>query len=427
MASRRGSKRRLSNIEEVPYLDAENPKNWTKEKLIAEIANIGIKVPASLKVKALVQIFNDNKKTLDSGEDASIVPQRNIIREIEAAASNIQSAHNQTVQTEATVSNSMSNNCVTQPFLSGRQTFNGVITSQQNVSQPINIASMDYSNLLAQQGVPAEKYRNVEVVSTQLRNQIIAGKDVNLALLLIPNNESTAEYRRVDFDGVEYVLKPGDPRLSRSLTLGEFIMAFSRYKNIVCEALPHRRTELDHYERDIVEMANQFGGTRFYDYHKAFSAKAAALLHQQHIKVDWSIRDNNLFCTIFAGMKANVCGLCSSVNHTTEFCPLLVNPNFKKGQNQAYAGHTHTNSTYNGTNASKKQSKTVINFQGIPLCNNYNERTCTRQVCKFLHLCYDCFSPHPKNQCKGKPKEKTDTLSKPGEKKGSDKSEKSSQ
>ena len=54
-------------------------------------------------------------------------------------------------------------------------------------------------------------------------------------------------------------------------------MAFSKYKNIVCEALHNRRVELDQYVRDIVEMATQFWGTRFYDYRKAFSAKAAAL------------------------------------------------------------------------------------------------------------------------------------------------------
>ena len=63
-------------------------------------------------------------------------------------------------------------------------------------------------------------------------------------------------------------------------------MAFSRYKNIVCEALPNIRAELDQYERDIVEMVNQFGDTRFYDHPKAFSAKAAVLLQQHHVKVD---------------------------------------------------------------------------------------------------------------------------------------------
>ena len=282
--------------------------------------------------------------------------------------------------------------------------------TQQNVFQTLSDNAHFHTRaggILTQPGVPAERYRNVEVVSSQLRNQIIAGKDINLALLLIPNNESTSEYRRADFDGIEYVMKPGDPRLAKSLTLGEFIMAFSKYKNIVCEALPNRRVELDKYERDIVEMATQFGGTRFYDYHKAFSAKAAALLQQHHVKVDWSIRDNNLYCTIFAGMKANNCGLCSSITHSTEFCPMLVNPNFKKGQNQYNTGININNSS---VSTIKKADRPNASFQGIQLCHSYNERTCYRkQNCKFLHLCYDCHSPHPKSQCKNKPKDKSET------------------
>ena len=90
------------------------------------------------------------------------------------------------------------------------------MTTATNIHNGQSNASVDVDGILRQQGVPAERYRNLEVVSTQLRNQIIAGKDINLALLLIPNNESTSEYRRVEFDGVEYVMKPGDPRRKRS-------------------------------------------------------------------------------------------------------------------------------------------------------------------------------------------------------------------
>ena len=46
--------------------------------------------------------------------------------------------------------------------------------------------------------MPSEQYRNVEIVSPNLRNQILSGKNNNLALLLMPNNDSLAEYRRVD-------------------------------------------------------------------------------------------------------------------------------------------------------------------------------------------------------------------------------------
>ena len=495
METRRTTKRKHSssknNEDNVRHLDMDNPKNWTKEKLLSEILRIGIKVPSNLKVNTLIQIYNDNKK------DFSIVPSENLISVAETSAALIQQTRqsdscvqpdinqNDTAVTTpqfnvlqsvvssvpTTTSNtqfmlqpsfsstqtSASNqqHSVLQPTMNSTQitalnqqhsvlhpitncTQMPALNQQHSVLQPtINSthmttatnlhygqsnASVGVDGILRQQGVPAERYRNVEVVSTQLRNQIIAGKDINLALLLIPNNESTSEYRRVDFDGVEYVMKPGDPRLAKSLTLGEFTMAFSRHKNIVCEALPNRRVELDQYERDIVEMANQFGGTRFYDYHKAFSAKAAALLQQHHVKVDWSIRDNNLFCTIFAGMKANICGLCSSITHSTEFCPLLVNPNLKKGQNQNMNSGNNQNNSPNNSN--RKTDRNNVTFQGIQLCHNYNERACYRkQNCKYLHLCYDCHSPHPKSQCRVKPKEKTDT----NDKKGPEKVEKTNQ
>ena len=217
-------------------------------------------------------------------------------------------------------------------------------------------------------------------------------------------------------------MKPGDPRLSKNLTLGEFIVVFARYKNIICEVMPHRRTELDQYERDVVEMANQFGETRFYDYHKAFAAKAAALLHQRQIKVDWSIHDNGLFCTMFAGMRINVCGLCSSVNHASDFCPLLVNPNLKKS-NQGNIGYNHSQA---GANADRN-AKRAPYFQGIQLCINFNERSCSKQGCKFLHLCYKCFSPHPKTKCPSKPNEKREMAAKGKDKKTQDKSDKTNQ
>ena len=82
--------------------------------------------------------------------------------------------------------------------------------------------------------------------------------------------------------------------ISGSLSLGEFIIVFAS-----CEVMPHRREELDFYKRDIVEMAHRFERPQFYEYHKAFSAKAGALLHQRSIKVDWVVSDNGLYCTLF--------------------------------------------------------------------------------------------------------------------------------
>ena len=224
-------------------LDMDNPKNWKKERLLSEIQKIGIKVPSNLKVTALIQIYNDNKK------DSSInmvptnsAPSEELISAAESAAAMVQ--HN--LQSDFALPDNRNNNPnisksnvdITQNMLQSERipptsTITGAQTSLAHQQQSVLHPTMDLiqpantvnqhagvCSILSQPGVPAERFRNVEVVSTQLGNQIIAGKDINLALLLIPNNESTSEYRRVNFDGVKYVMKPGDPRLAKSLTLG---------------------------------------------------------------------------------------------------------------------------------------------------------------------------------------------------------------
>ncbi len=86
-------------------------------------------------------------------------------------------------------------------------------------------------------------------------------------------------------------------------------------------AYPQRRGELDAYQNDVIDMASRFPGCSFYEYHKAFSARAAAMLANYNIKIDWSVRDTVLFCSVFAGHHANACSVCNSLSHATISCP----------------------------------------------------------------------------------------------------------
>ena len=68
------------------------------------------------------------------------------------------------------------------------------------------------------------------MISPEIRNQIISGKDINLNLLLIPNYDTPIKRKDQDTD----------ERLSRNLSLDEFIIAFGRYKIIMCTAFSSR-------------------------------------------------------------------------------------------------------------------------------------------------------------------------------------------
>ena len=159
--------------------------------------------------------------------------------------------------------------------------------------------------------------RHLQMVSPALRAAILDGKDTNLASLLIAHFDLGDYSRYTGVDGSHHLLRPlsSDPRLNRNLTLAEFIAAFNKYRNIMCEVWD-RRKELDAYEAIIVGIASRIEGTAFYEYHKAFSARAAALIQQHNVKLDWGVRDNGIFCSLFVGQTANVCSLCGSVAHS---------------------------------------------------------------------------------------------------------------
>jgi hypothetical protein len=158
-------------------------------------------------------------------------------------------------------------------------------------------------------------------VSPNLQKQIIESKDINLASLLMHNYECPQKLS-ISTESLEVQLsgKP-DPRLNRSLSISEFLKAFGKHKRVMTSVYPDRRAELDAYKDDIIDIYNFFG-SKFYDYHKLFSSKAAVLLREKRVKVDWSKRDRDIISLISSGVQVTTCKLCNSVEHTTPFCPL---------------------------------------------------------------------------------------------------------
>jgi hypothetical protein len=264
-------------------------------------------------------------------------------------------------------------------------------------------------------GVPSDAVPEVELISPQLRRDILRGKDINLATLLIPGYNPDGDLRHIVSNSEVYQLKANDTRIQTSLTIQEFVLAFNIYRNVMCECFPSRRSELDLYVRDVIRMSSQFGGGSFYEYHKAFAARAAALLLNHNIKLDWGKRDNNLFCTVFAGHKANACNICNSLGHSTTFCPQSV-----KGARPTSSGQSQSKQTRaSGANVAASSSanddtdrkgRAKVFHRGSEVCNDFK-----RETCGYLHVCQACkqTSHHAEQgKCqqrgsKSQPKDKT--------------------
>jgi hypothetical protein len=257
-------------------------------------------------------------------------------------------------------------------------------------------------NLMGQSGVSVNSLPSADFVSPSLRRDILSGKDICLAALMIPDFKESVP-KEVILGGDTFSIKAqNDKRLTRPLTIHEFSLAFNKYKNILCEVYPTRRKELDDYHSSILRMAQQYGGQAFYDYHKQFSFKASQFLLQKGIKVDWSIRDAELFMAIFTGLRVNSCNTCGSSAHTTNFCEEIPSggSHFQKG---GYGGPNFSNKRLNTpkSDIDSKGRRVFTLRDGKQICNNYNsEQNCVfGEKCHFVHICTGCKKAHPKQKC----------------------------
>ena len=212
--------------------------------------------------------------------------------------------------------------------------------------------------------IPSSSLPLTDIVPDNVRKDIVRGKDVNLCQLLIPARErgSFTMGREITIGEDTVNLKPlGDKRMSKMLTVQEFVKAFNIYKNILCEAFPHRRAELDRYMSHIIDISAKYQGFAHYEYHLEFSARAAYYKEHHNSMIDWGIIDDRLLTQIVAGRKAITCTLCGGYDHVSTFCHLAANEEGKQRDTST-----------------------------IP-CRFYNQKEgCGNRMCRYSHRCSSC-------------------------------------
>lgn len=405
----------------VSRYDMSLPQNWTVGQLRAELTRNNVSFRKTAKKSQLIQLCKNSglintQHHADNGdgnsgqghENSEMSSLSNTVAELQHTVSMLSRNLDRLVQSSTEFTqNDTSNQLMTNPgsiFQRSSESetpMNGQQNVRDNVQEILCLSEgprfterTGGSGTLTSPaigtrtrfGYSVESLPFIETVHPTLRKQIVEGKDVNLAALLIPYYTG----RHADSSEIVKNKDKLDPRLQNKLNLPQFIQAFGIYKNIMCEVHPSRREELDLYERDIVDMASRYGGHGFYEYHRMFSAEAAAHLSYANRKVDWSVRNNKLFTTIFVNQKSNTCNLCSSSLHVSSFCPNQLNDN-RNSHNSAYSPN-RVNKDMRG--------RSRITFQGKEICNNFNVQTgCNYRNCPNLHICLSCKKEHPQHTC----------------------------
>lgn len=145
----------------------------------------------------------------------------------------------------------------------------------------------------------------------------------------------------------------------------------------MCSAYPQRRNELDLYERDIDDMATGYSGRGFYEYQRQFSLQVAAHLRYNNM----SVRNNLLFCNIFANPKPNTCNHCNSTLHLSGFCPSI-------DQKGTVGVHNMQDYKDNKSEFAKDSyGRSRVYHLGKEICNNFNgDRGCKAFRCNNLRM-----------------------------------------
>ena len=109
-------------------------------------------------------------------------------------------------------------------------------TSDYSLLGPTKNPTMDLP------ATPSSQLPDIDIVPNNVKSEIIKGKDVNLALLLLPikDRKYVAIDRDVQIrDNIFTLSSKRDHRLSRDLTIMEFITAFNIYKCVLYKEYPN--------------------------------------------------------------------------------------------------------------------------------------------------------------------------------------------
>lgn len=362
-----------------------------KKDLQQKLMAMGINVPATFTKSQMESLISENSKISDNSNNVSVaIDSPNAI----SSADNNGYIPNNDIREILSTVKSLGETVKRHSAILERIPFdNSISVSPVTTSVPLELPT-DSGNMASSKAT-AGMFPHLHLVTPTQRQTIIEGKYINLASLLVPPSDNY-DIRQIEADGTVITVKAKDARLQRDLSLQEFIEAFNMFKNIIC-GIEDRRVELDNYLQDIIDMAVKFKGNTFYEYHKAFAKKAAAIKQIKGLTIDWAVRDEKLYNTICLGKPIHTCSHCGSSLHISEMCP---SGSYSPVANSAVSSQFKRSS--NSKSDTDIYGRPKLFYAGKEVCNHFLAGSCARSNwCRFAHVQVGQSSNKTQNQFQG--------------------------
>ncbi len=234
-----------------------------------------------------------------------------------------------------------------------------------------NISGPSQMEIATAEGNPNELLR---LLPLPLRQKILSLEYIEFDSLIPANvagpTSETEICLSLNSAGVTSIKRPHQ---SRIVSIEDWLDAYSIFATVLVESFPSRSVELWHYQAHIRRLAREFVGLGWIRYDRLFRAKAAS-----NRQISWMSPDPQLFIQVFTGMARSGCGYCSHPSHSTDQCQ-------------------YRNVAVDSTSVAfapevRKASKGI--------CYRYNSgEICSKQNCRFPHVCSSCGGNHPASDC----------------------------
>ena len=148
---------------------------------------------------------------------------------------------------------------------------------------------------------------------------------------------------------------------------------------------PGKISEFWAYQISILRAARNFEGPAWVAYDRQYRREALA-----RKDLNWSTCNTRLYSEAFTGRARTIprCQYCLSATHGARSCPANPDPPVSLSQ------PNNPTSVAPGTAG---VGTLLGNRQEI--CRNFNEGKCRYSRCRYLHICRECFFPHPWVSC----------------------------